>query len=125
MKKKGIILLLDILLSWVVFYVCDMWLSNIFGPDIVEYENWFGDLENTVAYRFGIGSVEILLALLQAVLFIYIEIARHKKKISIATLMHAFNFVLWVLFYIDWNSWANIPRFLVPQYIVQGLLYGI
>ena len=69
----------------------------------MEYENWFGTLDNTVSYRFGIGSVEILLAFLQAVLFIFIEIARYKKKISIATVIHALNFVVWVLFYIYWS----------------------
>ena len=122
---RGILLLLDILLSWGVFFVCDMWLSNIFGLDIVEYENWFGTLDNTVSYRFGIGSVEILITLLQAALFLYIEIALYKKKISVAMVIHALNLVVWVLFYIDWNSWIDIPNFLLPQYIVQCLMYNL
>lgn len=128
---RGTLLLLDILLSWGVFYVCDMWLSSIFGPDIVEYENWFGTLDNTVSYRFGIGSVEIMLTLLQAALFLYIESALYKKKKTykeytcFAMVIHVLNFVVWVLFYIDWNSWIDIPNFLLPQYIVQWLMYNL
>lgn len=127
----GIILLADILLSWVIFYICDMWLSDIFGPDIIVYENWFGDLDNPVEYRFGIGSVEILTTLLQAVLFMYIEITLYKKKKAlkvytcIAVGIHALNFLFWILFYLEWNAWISIPEFLLPQYIVQEMLYNI
>lgn len=126
----GIILLADILLSWVIFYICDMWLMEIFGPDIIVYENWFGELDNPVRYRFGIGSVELLLTLLQAVWFVWIEIKLYKKKkvskvyTYIAIALHALNFLVWVLFYIDWNAWMSIPEFLLPQYIVQKIMYG-
>ncbi len=126
----GIILLADILLSWIFFSICDMWLCDIFGSDIVEYENWLGNLDNPVAYRFGIGSVEILITLLQAVLFVYIEIMLYKKEKAfkvytcIAILIHVLNFLLWILFYIDWNAWISIQEFLLPQYIIQEILYN-
>lgn len=96
----------------------------------MEYENWLGNLDNPVVYRFGIGSVEILITLLQAVLFVYIEIMLYKKEkvfkvyTGIAIVIHVLNFWLWVLFYIDWNAWISIPEFLLPQYIVQEILYN-
>lgn len=127
---QGIIPLVDILLSWAVFYICIMWLSDIFGPDIIEYENWFGDLENPVKHRFGIGSVEILLTLIQAFLFVCLEIILYKKKkifktyTCIAIIIHAVNLLLWILFYIDWNAWISISE-LLPQYIVLRILYNV
>ena len=126
----GILLPVDILLSWVFFYLCDMWLMDIFGPDVIVYENWFGDIENPVVYRFGRCSAELLIALLQAVLFVWIEVILYKKKkiskayTCIAIVLHVLNCVCWVLFYIDWNSWVSIPAFLLPQYIVQKIMYG-
>ena len=124
----GIILLADILLSWIIFFICDMWLMDIFGLDIIVYENWFGELDNPVRYRFGIGSMEMLLTLLQAVLFVWIEVTLYKKKkvskvfTRIAIVLHVLNFLCWVLFYIDWNAWVSIPEFLLPQYIVQKIM---
>lgn len=128
----GLIILADILFSWVFFYLCDMWLKDIFGPDIIEYENWFGDIdiEDTVVYRFGICSVELLITLLQAVLFVGIEVILYKKKKvpkvynRISIVIHVLNFLCWGLFYIDWNAWVSIPEFLLPQYIVQKIMYG-
>ena len=76
----GMLVPADILLSWGIFYICDMWLVGILGPDIIVYENWFGDLDNPVRYRFGICSVELLITLLQAILFVWIEIKLYKKK---------------------------------------------
>lgn len=131
-KKKNmvwLIILADILLSWVIFFICDMWLSWRIGPDVIVYENWFGDLENSVVYRFGIGSVELLISLLQVVLFVWIEIRLYKKKkVSklynrVAIVLHILNFAFWVLFYIDWNGWIYIPEFLLPQYIIQKIMY--
>ena len=38
---------------------------HIFGPDFIEYENWYGTLDQTIRYRFGAGSVEITLIVLK------------------------------------------------------------
>ncbi len=127
-KLWGIILLIDILLSWAIFYICDMWLCDVFGPDFVIYENWSGDLNDPEKYRFGIGSVEILIALLQAILFVCVEIMLYKKKkvskvyTGIAISIHILNLLFWVLFYIEWNEWMSIPKFLLPQYLTQKML---
>lgn len=125
----GMLVPADLLLSWGIFFICDM-LSWRIGPDIIVYENWFGELENPVRYRFGIGSVELLLALFQAILFVWVERKLYKKeKVSrtytcIAIALHVLNFLIWVLFYIEWNGYVGIPRGLLPQYIVQRIMYG-
>ncbi len=125
----GMLVPADLLLSWVIFFICDM-LSWRIGSDIIVYENWFGDLENPVRYHFGIGSVELLFALLQAILFVWVERKLYKKeKVSrtytcIAIALHVLNFLIWVLFYIEWNGYVGITRGLLPQYIVQRIMYG-
>lgn len=125
----GMLIPADLLLSWGIFFICDM-LSWRIGPDIVVYENWFGDLDNPVRYRFGTGSVELLLALLQAFLFVWVERKLYKKeKVSrmltrIAIALHILNFLIWVLFYIEWNGYVTIPEIWLPQYMVQRIMYG-
>jgi len=124
----GLIVLADLLLSWVIFYVCDMWLMDILGPDIIEYENWFGDIEDTVVYRFGTCSAELLFALLQAILFVCIEVVLYKRKkmskayTRIAIIIHVLNFLIWGLFYVDWNAYVRVPEFLLSQYIVLEIM---
>lgn len=134
MKKTARILLLiiaDLIISWIVFYICDVHLHSVMGPDIIEYENWSGELDETIVHRFGIGSLEITLSAVQMLVFAVTEFIRARKNkgrkaLSIsASVIHILNGIVWILFYIDWNSLMQLPEFFsshLPQYIVQKLL---
>ena len=133
MKKKVsvvLLILLDIILSWIVFYICDMKLS--LGPDIIEYENWFGTIENPIQYRFGTGSLEITLSLVQMIIFAVIEARRakkypeNKKLHLIAFWIHIANGVEWIIFITYWKYLIPYPDFvgnnMFPQFWIKNLL---
>lgn len=135
-RKKVItiwfLIFLNLIISWVVFYICDMYLYSPVGPDFVEYENWFGDLESQIRYRFGIGSLENLLYFLQTGFFVFVEVRRlHREKEGcrfslIAIGIYSLNFLCWLLFTMDWYGLVRLPEWLsawLPQYLLQGLVY--
>ena len=66
MKNKKtvsvILIIIDIiLLILFVTYIPNIF-WHIFGCDFIEYEDWFGELDETIKYRFGAGSTEVLSA---------------------------------------------------------------
>ena len=75
-----IYLLIDLFLLFALV----MWLRyiflHIFGYDIIEYENWFGTIDNPIRYRFGAGTAEYLFVTVKAIFFIVKEKLLMKKS---------------------------------------------
>ena len=74
MKNKKtvsiILVLIDIILLVLFVLYLHYMFRHIFGPDFIELENWFGELDETIRYRFGAGSAEIIFILIRAIGFI-------------------------------------------------------
>ena len=73
MKNKNIwsifLVIIDIILLVLFVLFLPYIFRDIFGSDFIEYENWFGDLDDPIQYRFGAGSAEIIFILLRAIGF--------------------------------------------------------
>lgn len=54
-------------------------ISEIIGPDVIEYENWSGNLKETTAYRFGAGCWQYTIFLAKFILFTVLQIKQSKE----------------------------------------------
>jgi hypothetical protein len=116
MKNKkvvsGILIIVDIILLVLFVLYLHYIFCHIFGPDFIELENWFGELDETIRYRFGAGSAEIIFILIRAIGFI---IAQHKilkgysKKASVIfILLHIVIAVLGLFYCFKYAEGAGI-----------------
>ena len=58
MKKSIVFIVLMVVVDALLFCLLTrlstpLW--HLFGSDVIEYENWFGEMEDTIRYRFGVG----------------------------------------------------------------------
>ncbi len=116
MKNKriaSIILIVTdiILLVLFVLYIPYIF-RDIFGFDFIEYENWFGELDEPIQYRFGAGSAEILFILLRGIGFTITQcklLKEHKKgTLVIFILVHFVIAVLGLIYCFKYADGANI-----------------
>ena len=82
MKKSIGFIVLMVVVDALLFFLLTrlttpLW--HIFGSDIIEYEDWFGKMENTIRYRFGVGSFEFLFVAVKAIILFLIEIRMIKR----------------------------------------------
>ena len=84
MKKKitaGIVfVILDIILLAVFVSPFHNIFWHIFRSDFIEYENWYGTLDQTIKYRFGAGSAEITLIVLKTIGFVIAQCKLLKEQ---------------------------------------------
>ena len=81
MKKSIGFIVLMVIVDALLFFLLTrlstpLW--HLFGSDVIEYENWFGEMEDTIRYRFGVGSFEFLFVVVKAIIIFLIEIRRIK-----------------------------------------------
>lgn len=115
MKNKKtvsiILVLIDIILLVLLLYLHNMF-WHIFGPDFIELENWFGELDETIRYRFGAGSAETLFILIRAISFIIVQkkiLKGHSKKTSVIfILLHIVIAVLGLFYCFKYVDGADI-----------------
>lgn len=115
MKNKKtvsiILVLIDIILLVLLLYLHNMF-WHIFGPDFIELENWFGELDETIRYRFGAGSAETLFILIRAIGFIIVQkkiLKGHSKKMSVIfILLHIVIAVLGLFYCFKYADGADI-----------------
>ncbi len=82
MKKSiGFIVLMVVVDSLLFFLLSRLTtpLWHLFGSDVIEYENWFGEMEDTIRYRFGVGSFEFLFVAVKAIVLFLMEIRMIKR----------------------------------------------
>ena len=74
MKNKKTISIILVFIDTILLVLSILFFHSIFmhilGADFIEYENWFGELDKTIKYRFGAGSAELLFILIRAICFI-------------------------------------------------------
>ena len=115
MKKNKIVSIILILIDIILLVLFVLYIPNlfwhIFGSDFIEYENWFGELDQTIRYRFGAGSAEILFILLRVVGFIIAQcklLKEHRILLVIFILLHIIIGVLGFIYCFKFADGANI-----------------
>ena len=113
LKTVSIILAIAdmILLALFVSYIPYIF-RHIFGFDFIEYENWFGELDETISYRFGAGSAEILFILIRFTGFTIAQFkilkGQSKRPLIVFILLHFVIAVLGLIFCFKYSDGANI-----------------
>ena len=108
MKKKTfliwILTIADfVLLFLMVAYGIDL-ISEIVGPDIIVYEDPFGQLDDPTVYRFGAGCWEYTVFLVKFIIFTFIQLKLAKKHsfrkafVNIAIILHLLILVAGILY---------------------------
>lgn len=115
MKKNKIVSIILILIDIILLVLFVLYIPNlfwhIFGSDFIEYENWFGELDQTIRYRFGAGSAEILFIILRVVGFIIAQcklLKEHRILLVIFILLHIIIGVLGFIYCFKFADGANI-----------------
>ena len=100
-----------ILLVLFVLYVPYIF-RHIFGFDFIEYENWFGELDDPIRYRFGAGSAEIAFILIRVIGFIIAQCkllkGQSKRPLVVFILLHFVIAVLGFVYCFKYADGANI-----------------
>ena len=102
-EKKWILLRagINVICSFLIFFVFRNVFWNIFGSDVIEYENWFGDIENPIQYTFGSGSAMIVLNFVLMAVFLVLNIICYRRNhglktvVWLAAVVHVVNFLIW------------------------------
>ena len=116
MKNKRIasiiLVIIDIILLVLFVLYIPYIFRDIFGFDFIEYENWFGELDEPIQYRFGAGSAEILFILLRVIGFTIAQckLLKEQKKgiFVIFILVHFVIAVLGLIYCFKFSDGANI-----------------
>ena len=116
MKNKKtvsvILIIIDIILLVLFVTVIPNIFWHIFGCDFIEYENWFGELDETIKYRFGAGSAEILFILIRFIGFTIAQFkilkGQSKRPLIVFILLHFVIAVLGLIFCFKYSDGANI-----------------
>ena len=107
-----ILVILDIILLVLFVLYLHYMFRHIFGPDFIELENWFGELDETIRYRFGAGSAETLFILIRAIGFIIVQkklLKGHSKRMSVIfILLHIVIAVLGLFYCLKYADGADI-----------------
>ena len=111
-KTVSIILIItDILLLVLFVLIIPNLFWHIFGSDFIEYENWFGELDNPIRYRFGAGSAEIAYILIRIIGFIIAQcklLKGQNKTLVIFILLHFVIGILGLIYCFKFANGANI-----------------
>ena len=119
-----ILVLIDIALFIALVKVFSWPLVNLVGYDIADYENWFGELDNSRVYRFGAGCYECLFILLKAAVLIFIEKKNYIKSrgskliFVIAIIIHVILFVLFMAYLCRFLDGTNV--YWILRYYLTG-----
>lgn len=111
MKKKVIsimLIVLDVIMLLLFVFVLTGFLSSVFGADIIEYENWNGQLENPLELRLGSGFWGLMFILVRMIVFIFTQKkllkGRSKPMLVIAIISHTVISVLCILYWIKFGD---------------------
>ena len=120
MKKKAVsimLIILDMILLVLFVFVLTGFLRSAIGPDVIEYENWNGQLENPLVLRLGSGFWGLVFILIRMIGFIIWQKnllkGNSRVMLVIAIILHA---VIGVLGLMYWIKWGDGPFFI---YMIQ------
>ena len=107
MKKKAVsimLIILDMILLVLFVFVLTGFLRSAIGPDVIEYENWNGQLENPLVLRLGSGFWGLVIILIRMIGFIIWQKKLLKGNsrvlLVIAIILHAVIGVLGLMYWI-------------------------
>lgn len=116
MKKKAVsimLIILDMILLVLFVFVLTGFLRSAIGPDVIEYENWNGQLENPLVLRLGSGFWGLVFILIRMIGFIIWQKnllkGNSRVLLVIAIILHA---VIGVLGLMYWIKWGDGPFFI-------------
>ena len=126
MKKKAVsimLIVLDMILLVLFVFVLTGFLRSVIGADVIEYENWNGELDNPLVLRLGSGFWGLMIILVRFIVFTILQ-RKILKDTSIvmmvvAIVLHA---VIGVLGLLYWIKWGDGPFFI---YMIQLLFERI
>ena len=126
MKKKAVsivLIVLDMILLVLFVFVLTGFLRSVIGADVIEYENWNGELDNPLVLRLGSGFWGLMIILVRFIVFTILQ-RRLLKSTSmvmmvVAIVLHA---VIGVLGLLYWIKWGDGPFFI---YMIQLLFERI
>ncbi len=107
-----------ILLAFFVFVLIGF-LRSVVGADVIEYENWNGQIGNPLVLRLGDGFWELMFILIRLIVFVICQVKLLKSNsrvmMVIAVISHIVIGVLGILY---WIKWGDGPFF---TYMLQML----
>ena len=107
-----IITIIDIILLVLFVLYIPYLFWHIFGADFIEYENWFGELDEPIKYRFGAGSAEITFIIIKFIGFIITQCkllkGQNKIMLVILILIHIVVCVFSLIYCFKYADGANI-----------------
>lgn len=111
MKKKAVsimLIVLDMILLVLFVFVLTGFLRSVIGADVIEYENWNGELDNPLVLRLGSGFWGLMIILVRFIVFTILQ-RRLLKGTSmlmmvVAIVLHAVIGVLGLLYWIKWGD---------------------
>ena len=111
MKKKAVsimLIVLDMIMLLLFVFVLSDLLKSLVGVDIIEYENWNGQLEAPLSLRLGSGFWELMFILFRMIVFIIAQKkllkGRSKPMLVIAVISHTVISVLCILYWIRFGD---------------------
>lgn len=126
MRKKAVSIILivaDVILLVLSVFVLKGFLRSVAGFDVIEYENWNGQIENPLVLRLGCGFWGLMIILVRLIVFIICQIKLLKGKsrgmMVIAIILHS---IIGILGFMYWIKWGDGPYFI---YMVQMLFERI
>ena len=125
MRNKAVsimLIILDMILLILFVFVITGFLRSAIGADVIEYENWNGELEDPLVLRLGSGFWGLMIILIRMIGFIIIQmklLKGNKKLIPVALILHIVIGVLGILY---WIKLGDGPFFI---YMLQLLFERI
>lgn len=126
MKKKAVsivLIVLDMILLILFVFVLTGFLRSVIGADVIEYENWNGELDNPLVLRLGSGFWGLMIILVRFIVFTIFQRKLLKGTsmvmMVVAIVLHA---VIGVLGLLYWIKWGDGPFFI---YMIQLLFERI
>lgn len=116
MKKNAVsvmLIVLDMIMLLLFVFVLSDFLKSLVGVDIIEYENWNGQLENPLSLRLGSGFWSLMFILVRMIVFFFVQKkllkGSSKSMFVIAVILHTVISVLCILY---WFSFGDGPFFI-------------
>ena len=125
MKKKAVsimLIVLDMILLVLFVFVLTRFFRSVIRPDVIEYENWNGQLENPLVLRLGSGFWGLVFILIRMIGFSLWQkklLKGSRVLMVIAIILHIVIGVLGILY---WVKWGDGPFFF---YMIQLLIGSI
>ena len=102
------LIVLDMIMLLLFVFVLSDLLKSLVGVDIIEYENWNGQLEDPLSLRLGSGFWELMFILFRMIVFIFAQKkllkGRSKPMLVIAVISHTVISVLCILYWIRFGD---------------------